>query len=84
MVFNSTVGNSFRICQVESYHWKLLHFLSKGLNYLINNDELCLNSILTFEKLWLYNLILSFSRPVLRTYKEQLICGVQRQIKQGC
>lgn len=82
MVCNSTVC-SFRIYQVGSDHWKLLHFLSKGLNYLINSDEVCLNSIFTFEKLWLYNLILSFSRAVLRTYKGQLTCRVQGQINQG-
>lgn len=67
---------SFRICQVESYHEMLLHFLCKRLNYLVNNDGFCLNSIFTFEKLWLHNRILPFSRPIPRTYKRQLICGV--------
>lgn len=81
--FNSKVGYSFRICQVESYHQKLLHFLSKRLNYLVNNDGLCLNSIFTFEKLWVYNIILPFSRMILRSYKRQPVCGGWWQIKPG-
>ena len=45
--FNSQMGYPFRICQAEDYYI----FLNKRFTYLVNNDSLCLNSTLTFEKL---------------------------------
>ena len=44
--FNSKM-NPFRICQAKDYYI----FLNKRFTYLVNNDSLCLNSTLTFEKL---------------------------------